>query len=143
MRRRVAFLIVFVFLAVTTLPCFAGSPPIDPPAKPPKTKLSSIVGTWKGTAKVANKKGYSSFNMTVKITDQSGDLFRGYVSDPDGQWHFFAGYHKEDNSFVLVSDGQIGLADMWWDRSGPSIGFSIVNDSVPHILSGTVSKTTE
>jgi outer membrane lipoprotein-sorting protein len=143
MRRRVALLIVLLFLAVTALPCFAAPPPNDPPAKPPKTKLTNMIGTWKGTAKVANKEGYASFEMTVKITDQSDNLFRGYVSDPDGEWHFFAGYHKEDNSFVLVSDGQTGTAEMWWEGSFPSIGFSIVNDSVPHILSGVVAKTTE
>jgi len=143
MKRKVAFLIVALFFAVTALPSFAGSPPSDPPANPPKTKLSNMIGTWKGAAKVANEKGYSSFQMTVKITDQSGDLFRGYVSDPEGEWHFFAGYHKEDNSFVLVSDGQMGVGEMWWEGAIPCIGFSIVNDHTPHILSGTVKKTTE
>jgi len=143
MKKKAASLILVLFLALAVLPCFAGSPPPDPPADPPKTMLPKMVGTWTGKAYVAKEKGYSSFDMTLKITDQSGDMFRGYVSDANGKWQFVAGYRGSGNTLTLATQSQTWTARMWWEGPVACMGFVVVNDDIPFIMSGQLSKTTQ
>lgn len=146
MKRNAAVVLVFLFLLGVTLPCLAADPPPpNPPVDAPKTKLPSLLGKWKGKVNVVNEKGYSSFTMVLKITDQSEarDLFRGYVSDEAGTWHFITGSHNIDNTLMLVSQSQIWNATMWWEGPVPTIGITAGHDDIPTVISGALSKTSE
>ena len=142
MKKKAAFLVFVLFLAASVLPCFAAPPPTDPPATPPKTKTPNLIGTWQGTAQVVREAGYSTFEMTLKITDQKSDVFRGYVTDAQGGWHFLAGYHSVNVGLVLVSQGHVWMAEMWWEGPVAAIGFSAVHDDDSSITCGALRKTT-
>ena len=143
MKRRAAFLMFVLLLTAAVLPGFAASPPADPPAKPAKTTLPSMIGKWEGKAYVAQEKGYSSFNMTLKITDQSNGMFRGWVSEADGDWQFLTGYRDTDNTITIATKSQTWKAHMWWEGPVACMGFVVVDDDVPLIMGGQLNKTTQ
>jgi hypothetical protein len=142
MKTKTALLISALFLIMAALPCFAAAPPADPPAKPPQTNLSNMIGTWKGTVNVASESGYSSYTMTLKITDQSNGLFRGYVSDAEGNWRFIAGFHNTDNTFHMVTQGAVWAGEMWWEGTKPTFEIYSTHDDTVAVTTGMLMKTT-
>ena len=144
MKRKAAFSILVMFLAISVLPCFAAAPPTEPPTEPPRTKLPRLIGTWQGTVWVAQESGYSSYEMTLKITDQRYDyMFRGYMTAPGGGSEVFvAGVMNDSNNILMVTPNGTWSVDMWWGDA-PGMGVAMTDPHGPSVIAGTLMKTTK
>ena len=72
--------------------------------------LPNIIGTWTGEAKLASGDGYYTIDVSMVITDQQGNLFRGTYTLGKPFSHGFPPISGivVDNTFHISGDGIVG-----------------------------------
>ncbi|MEQ1529291.1 MAG: hypothetical protein ABL925_08240 [Methylococcales bacterium] len=73
-------------------------------ATPNEDQVPNLIGTWTGENKTySEKKGYSSWNKTIEISEQKGRIFKGKFSYSDGTKQFFGVIYPDNTSFTWVA----------------------------------------
>lgn len=67
-------------------------------------QIPNLVGTWSGENQTYfKKKGYSSWNKTIEISEQMVRIFKGQFTYADGAKHFFGTIYPDNASFTWVA----------------------------------------